>query len=107
MGEQPVTIEAACLRPTGGVRVGLGQDLRPEFDHCSGGADPRPWAAGLAVLANVCPRAAVDGRPLRTIEAAHVQFGAQRSEKFRPALDLKLTVAEAFAALRITQANRA
>jgi hypothetical protein len=43
------------------------------------------------------------GRPLCTIDSAHVQFGAEQSEEFRTALDLKLTVSEAFAALPITQ----
>jgi len=36
------------------------------------------------------------GRILRNIDAAGAQLGAQRSEEFRTALDLKLTVAEAY-----------
>ena len=36
------------------------------------------------------------GRLLRNIDAAGAQVGAQRSEEFRTALDLKLTVAEAY-----------
>ncbi|MBV8610667.1 MAG: TolC family protein [Singulisphaera sp.] len=36
------------------------------------------------------------GRILRSIDAAGAQVGAQRSEEFRTALDLKLTVAEAY-----------
>ncbi len=36
------------------------------------------------------------GRLLRNIDAADAQLGAQRSEEFRTAMDLKLTVAEAY-----------
>ncbi len=36
------------------------------------------------------------GRLLRSIEAAGAQLGAQRTEEFRTALDLKLTVGEAY-----------
>jgi outer membrane protein TolC len=36
------------------------------------------------------------GKLLRNIDAADAQLGAQRSEEFRTALDLKLTVAEAY-----------
>ncbi len=45
------------------------------------------------------------GRLLRNIDAADAQLGAQRSEEFRTALDLKLTVAEAYVGVLRAQRN--
>jgi outer membrane protein len=45
------------------------------------------------------------GKILRNIDAADAQFGAQRSEEFRTALDLKLTVAEAYVGVLRAQKN--
>ncbi len=45
------------------------------------------------------------GRLLRNIDAAGAQLGAQRSEEFRTALDLKLTVAEAYVGVLRAQKN--
>jgi outer membrane protein TolC len=45
------------------------------------------------------------GRLLRGIDAASAQLGAQRSEEFRSALDLKLTVAEAYVGVLRAQKN--
>jgi outer membrane protein TolC len=45
------------------------------------------------------------GRLLRNIDAADAQLGAQRSEEFRTALDLKLTVAEAYVGVLRAQKN--
>ena len=45
------------------------------------------------------------GRLLRNIDAAGAQLGTQRSEEFRTALDLKLTVAEAYVAVLRAQKN--
>lgn len=46
------------------------------------------------------------GRILRNIDAAGAQLGAQRSEEFRTALDLKLTVAEAYVGVLRARKNR-
>ncbi len=45
------------------------------------------------------------GRLLRNIDAAGAQLGAQRSEEVRTAMDLKLTVAEAYVAVLRAQKN--
>jgi outer membrane protein len=45
------------------------------------------------------------GKLLRNIDAADAQLGAQRSEEFRTALDLKLTVAEAYVGVLRAQKN--
>ena len=45
------------------------------------------------------------GRLLRNIDAAGAQLGAQRSEEFRTAMDLKLTVAEAYVGVLRAQKN--
>src|SRR5262249_14286918 len=45
------------------------------------------------------------GRLLRNIDAAGAQLGAQRSEEFRAAMDLKLTVAEAYIGVLRAQKN--
>ncbi len=45
------------------------------------------------------------GKLLRNIDAAHAQLGAQRSEEVRTAMDLKLTVAEAYIAVLRAQKN--
>ena len=45
------------------------------------------------------------GRLLRSIDAAGAQLGSQKSEEFRTALDLKLTVAEAYVGVLRAQKN--
>ena len=45
------------------------------------------------------------GKLLRNIDAADAQLGAQRSEEFRTAMDLKLTVAEAYVGVLRAQKN--
>ncbi len=45
------------------------------------------------------------GRLLRNIDAADAQLGAQRSEEFRTAMDLRLTVAEAYIGVLRAQKN--
>jgi outer membrane protein TolC len=74
--------------------------LPPSFPILGSGQYNLPFSYSTATLPLY-----TGGKLLRGIDAASAQVGAQRSEEFRSALDLKLTVAEAYVGVLRAQKN--